>query len=151
MLNDSIPHPLVARGNFWRSLPSGVVVVIIILAGGIIIAILIRIFVGRLLSALGFNRFCDRTGISELFRKGGVNTPGTTGGAGRLLDYPARCGALEFANCGRPSARHLAGLVRKGTSDDSHHFRYCHPRLCRDCVYHQSGDNHRSERGVCPC
>lgn len=68
---DSLPEDALAPAGFWQLLPGGVVALIVLVAG-LILATLVRMLAGRLLEAAGFNRLCDKTGISELLRKGGV-------------------------------------------------------------------------------
>ncbi len=73
MSNDTLLHPISSPTNIFGSLHPGIAA-IIIFAGGILIATLFRILIKKFLEALGVNLVGDRTGVSDLLRKGGVST-----------------------------------------------------------------------------
>jgi hypothetical protein len=55
--------------SFFRGLPSGLFAVLV-LAGGWIAAVLLRLLLWRFLELVRFNRLCERLGIAEFLRKG---------------------------------------------------------------------------------
>jgi hypothetical protein len=56
---------------YLSALPSWLTAMIVIVAGWLT-AILVRFLVARLLALLHFNQLCERTGASDVIRKGGV-------------------------------------------------------------------------------
>ncbi len=75
-------------GSFLQSLPSGVIALLILLAGWLL-AVVLRLILWRLLDLVRFNKLCDRVGISEFLRKGQVSH-----GPSRLVGYIAYWSAL---------------------------------------------------------
>lgn len=60
-----------SSASWWRALPPGVAALVVLFFGATL-ALLVRLLAARLLEAIGFNRLCDRAGVSELLRKGDV-------------------------------------------------------------------------------
>ena len=57
--------------GWWQTPPPGLVALGVLLLGAIV-ALLVRLLAARVLEAVGFNRLCDRVGVTELLRKGAV-------------------------------------------------------------------------------